>query len=56
MYYKLKKIYPILIIIALSLLILIPFFKINQLGVHSDWSFHAARVQQLYLNLTRGHF
>ena len=55
MYYKLKKTYPILIILTFSLLMLIPFFKIDQLGVHSDWSFHAARVQQLYLNLTRGH-
>ena len=52
---RLKKVYPILIIIVFSVLMLIPFFKINQLGVHSDWSFHSARVQQLYLNLTRGH-
>lgn len=29
---------------------------IGQMGVHSDWSFHAARVQQLYLNLQKGHF
>lgn len=27
---------------------------VNQLGVHSDWSFHSARVQQMYLNLKRG--
>lgn len=33
-----------------------PFIIIGQLGVHSDWSFHAARVQQIFLNLKRGHF
>lgn len=50
-----RKVIPILIIIFFSLLMIFPFLKINQLGVHSDWSFHSARVQQLYLNLKRGH-
>lgn len=43
-------------LILISTLLIIPFFKSGQLAVHSDWSFHSARVQQLFLNLKRGHF
>lgn len=41
-------------LILFSAILILPFFKIEQIGVHSDWSFHAARVQQIYLNLKRG--
>lgn len=44
----------LLFLFILSVLIIVPFFFAHQLGVHSDWSFHSARVQQIYLNLRRG--
>ncbi len=43
-------------IVLFTIIMIIPFLKINQLGVHSDWSFHSARVQQIFLNLKRGQF
>lgn len=54
-----RKIYDstcsyIILLFVFSVLIIVPFMLVNQLGVHSDWSFHAARVQQIYLNLKRG--
>lgn len=39
-----------------SVIMILPFLMVGQLGVHSDWSFHASRVQQLYLNIQRGHW
>lgn len=44
----------LLFLFVFSILIIVPFFLAHQLGVHSDWSFHSARVQQIYLNLRRG--
>lgn len=44
----------LLFLFIFSVLIIAPFFLAHQLGVHSDWSFHSARVQQIYLNLKRG--
>ena len=44
----------IILLFVFSVLIIVPFMLVNQLGVHSDWSFHSARVQQIYLNLKRG--
>lgn len=41
-------------LLLFSIILILPFLKIEQIGVHSDWSFHAARVQQIYLNLKRG--
>lgn len=52
---KLEKSRYIIYLIIISTLIIIPFIHIGQMAVHSDWSFHAARVQQLYLNLQKGH-
>lgn len=46
-----KKMEAPIIIIGFTLMMVVPFLLIGQLGVHSDWSFHAARVQQIYLNL-----
>ncbi|MDL2058275.1 6-pyruvoyl-tetrahydropterin synthase-related protein [Limosilactobacillus reuteri] len=46
----------IIIIVVSTIVMIFPFLLIGQLGVHSDWSFHAARVQQIYLNLQRGHW
>lgn len=37
-----------------SVLIVVPFLLVHQIGVHADWSFHSARVQQIYLNLKGG--
>lgn len=45
----------VVVLIIFSTLMIIPFLHVGQLGVHSDWSFHSARVQQIYLNLKRGH-
>lgn len=53
---KSKNRLALLIIFLFSVLMIIPFLKVGQLGVHSDWSFHSARVQQIFLNLKRGHF
>ncbi len=50
-----KKMEAPILIIGFTLMMVVPFLLIGQLGVHSDWSFHAARVQQIYLNLQRGH-
>lgn len=44
----------IILLFVFSALMMIPFFLIHQIGVHADWSFHSARVQQIYLNLKRG--
>lgn len=44
----------LLLILIFTVIMIIPFFLVGQLGVHSDWSFHAARVQQIYLNLKQG--
>lgn len=44
----------ICLLFIFSVLIIAPFLLTHQIGVHSDWSFHAARVQQIYLNLKRG--
>ena len=52
---KNKKYLAVVGIILFTIIMIIPFLKIGQLGVHSDWSFHSARVQQIYLNLKRGH-
>lgn len=49
-----KKCLAPIIIVGFTLVMMAPFLIVGQLGVHSDWSFHAARVQQLYLNLQRG--
>lgn len=43
-------------LVIISIIMILPFLLIGQLGVHSDWSFHASRVQQLYLNIQRGHW
>lgn len=52
---KYKKSLAIITIVVFTVMMILPFILIKQLGVHSDWSFHAARVQQLYLNLQKGH-
>lgn len=44
------------LLFLVSVIMILPFLMVGQLGVHSDWSFHAARVQQLYLNIQRGHW
>ena len=38
-----------------SILMILPFFIPNKIAVQYDWSFHASRAQQLYLNIRRGH-
>lgn len=53
--HKHKKYLAIIIITIFTIIMVFPFSLIKQLGVCSDWSFHAARVQQLYLNLQKGH-
>lgn len=53
--HKHKKYLAIIIITIFTIIMVFPFLLIKQLGVCSDWSFHAARVQQLYLNLQKGH-
>lgn len=50
-----RKYLAIIIIVIFTIMMILPFVMIKQLGVHSDWSFHAARVQQIYLNLRQGH-
>lgn len=52
---KYKNILAVGIIVIFTIMMISPFLLIHQLGVHSDWSFHAARVQQIYLNLQKGH-
>lgn len=54
--YEYKGIFAVSAIIIFTLIMILPFLLIGQIGVHSDWSFHAARVQQIYLNLKRGDF
>lgn len=54
--YNNKKIIAVSIIIIFSILMILPFLLVGQIGVDSDWSFHAARVQQIYLNLKKGEF
>lgn len=49
-----KQVLAIVGIIIFTAIMIIPFFRAGQLGVHSDWSFHSARVQQIYLNLKKG--
>lgn len=51
-----KQVLAIVGIIIFTAVMIIPFIMVGQLGVHSDWSFHSARVQQIYLNLKRGQF
>lgn len=51
-----SKFMIILGLLLFSIILIFPFFIAGQLGVHSDWSFHAARVQQIYLNLKHGEF
>lgn len=51
-----KEVLAIVGIIIFTAVMIIPFIMTGQLGVHSDWSFHSARVQQIYLNLKRGQF
>lgn len=41
-------------LVIITAIMVIPFWIINQLGVHSDWSYHAARVQQIFLNIKHG--
>lgn len=53
---KRKNLLPIIVIIAFTVFMIMPFIMLGQLGVHSDWSFHSARVQQLFINLKRGSF
>ncbi|MBD7895196.1 hypothetical protein H9564_05685 [Limosilactobacillus sp. Sa3CUN2] len=53
---KTEQILAIVGIMIFTLIMIIPFLKAGQLGVHSDWSYHSARVQQIYLNLKRGQF
>ncbi|MCC4342654.1 6-pyruvoyl-tetrahydropterin synthase-related protein [Limosilactobacillus reuteri] len=52
---RLKNIIAIITIVTFTVLMILPFLWVGQIGVHSDWSFHSARVQQIYLNLQRGH-
>lgn len=53
---KIKRLITAIGLTIFSFILVIPFIKAGQLAVHSDWSFHSARVQQIYLNLKRGHW
>lgn len=45
----------LIILLLFSILMMVPFIITNKLAVQYDWSFHASRVQQIYLNIRRGH-
>ena len=53
---RLKNIIATITIVVFTILMIMPFLWVGQIGVHSDWSFHASRVQQIYLNLQKGQW
>lgn len=44
-----------IIFLFISIIIVLPFIKTGTIFAHSDWGFHSSRVEQIYLNLKRGH-
>ncbi len=53
---RLKNIIATITIVVFTILMIMPFLWVGQIAVHSDWSFHASRVQQIYLNLQKGQW
>ncbi|MBB1124298.1 6-pyruvoyl-tetrahydropterin synthase-related protein [Limosilactobacillus albertensis] len=53
---RLKNIVATITLVIFTILMIMPFLWVGQIGVHSDWSFHASRVQQIYLNLQKGQW
>lgn len=49
------NIFIIFLFILVSLLMIIPLVRNGRINAYSDWTFHSARVQQIYLNLQRGN-
>lgn len=48
------NIFIICLFILVSSLMVLPLIKNGRINAYSDWTFHSARVQQIYLNLQRG--
>lgn len=44
-----------IIFLFISAILVLPFIKTGNIFAHSDWGFHAGRVEQIYLNLKRDH-
>lgn len=50
-----KDIWVISIFFILTMLMIVPLWMPHQMLVQSDWSFHAARAEEIYSNLKSGH-